>query len=591
MKVKIVGNVALSILLAASSVLHAQVVLRVTDVYGEQMSSAVAGYPFRIEVSAKGGGKTMRRPSIEGLDTFQIEARETRMQLINGRSTMSHIYRVRVDQPGTYTIGPAVVDVDGSEMKSNVVTLPVVATSKVPQQDQSSKKRSDQKRADQVIAVLRADKQDVMIGEPVHCTLTLYAAHPDTKLVQVQEPEMPPVKISGQRGPITSTDTIKGVTYHAVSWEWDVYPQEAGTVTIPAYRLAYTVPQDDDGFGGFSAFFGLRQNVQYIYSNPLTLSVQSLPAHAGPVHATGTFGAFTAELKPAVARAGEGMMLTLRIEGNGDLATLAMPELHTMPAALKYYDSKSYITEPQKKGKGTASKSFEYVVQGIEAGEWEIPRQQFTYFDTATRTYKTATTQPIMATILARPDAGRADQKMPLESTTSDTKSQKDTQYDDGELHPIIHYGAWYPEHSWKLPLWLFMLFVLVPLLGVMCVVVWRSVRGRRSAQAATRQYKKAFSYARARLRAAERKQAYHEVHRIFVELCAARLSCKPSELSEAMLEQKLRTEGFSEDQVRAWQQFFMRSASYVFSSQNTIKDPTLWSQAYHWIATLETVL
>ena len=119
------------------------------------------------------------------------------------------------------------------------------------------------------------------------------------------------------------------------------------------------------------------------------LTIEELPAYKGHVDAVGTFKRFDAQINPSVAQEGEGMVLILEIEGDGDLANIPTLPLKNMPQSLKWYDSKQYIKDSHGVH-GLPVKCFEYIVQGRAEGSWEIPPQPFTYFDVGKRQYNTA---------------------------------------------------------------------------------------------------------------------------------------------------------------------------------------------------------
>ena len=60
--------------------------------------------------------------------------------------------------------------------------------------------------------------------------------------------------------------------------------------------------------------------------------------------------------------------------------------LTKVPDSFKWYDSKNYMTDATQSG--FSAKVFEYILQGLKPGEYEIPPQEFAYFDVNSKTYK-----------------------------------------------------------------------------------------------------------------------------------------------------------------------------------------------------------
>ena len=82
------------------------------------------------------------------------------------------------------------------------------------------------------------------------------------------------------------------------------------------------------------------------YGPVQALDNADIDLYAGQVHAVGSFERISADIKPSIAKEGEGMVLTIEIEGVGNLQAIATPKL-SMPDALKYYDSNSTIIPPR----------------------------------------------------------------------------------------------------------------------------------------------------------------------------------------------------------------------------------------------------
>jgi hypothetical protein len=151
------------------------------------------------------------------------------------------------------------------------------------------------------------------------------------------------------------------------------------------------------------------------------------------------------------------MVLTLEIEGNGNLSAIATPQLQ-MPDTLKYYDSNSSIIAP-KHSDELPKKRFEFIVQGMKSGYCEIPEQLFTYFDIDTHRYVTLRTVPLAVSIMpgvisAKKDIGAP--LLPIEEAGVVAALQT--------IADINTSGLWYSVSERRsLPWWLFQLLLLLP--------------------------------------------------------------------------------------------------------------------------------
>ena len=151
----------------------------------------------------------------------------------------------------------------------------------------------------------------------------------------------------------------------------------------------------------FSTLFGARV-AKTIYSNAITIKVDPLPPYQGRVDGIGHIKSMSAHLHPAVLREGEGATLTIIVDGDIDVEQFP---LQNMPGSIKVYESKKYMDNKKQ--------CFEYVVHATQAGEFEIPPQQITYFDVEQYRYKKITTAPAPFTILKseRPQMPLSDEE------------------------------------------------------------------------------------------------------------------------------------------------------------------------------------
>src|SRR5271169_85462 len=90
--------------LVLSSYMYGTVTLRVKDLNGIVLKEVAAGYPCTIELTIDDAQRRMENPEIKGLDQFHLEGRETSMQMINGKTTVTYGFRARCNKPGSYTI-------------------------------------------------------------------------------------------------------------------------------------------------------------------------------------------------------------------------------------------------------------------------------------------------------------------------------------------------------------------------------------------------------------------------------------------------------------------------------------------------------
>ena len=129
-----------------------------------------------------------------------------RMLAVNGKMSSHHMYEIRIDSPGTYTLGPATFEHKGKQLKSKTVRV-LVGKEQIEEKDNSCETRAP------ILLRLYADKDHVVVGERVTCRLRFYLAQADIALRKFIEQETPLVRRSQSRGPRKGHESLDGVEY------------------------------------------------------------------------------------------------------------------------------------------------------------------------------------------------------------------------------------------------------------------------------------------------------------------------------------------------------------------------------------------
>lgn len=565
-----------------SSVLcAAPIELKVMALDGAPLQAAGVGVPFLVEVTAS-GRDTSQKPQIGGLENFQVQTAGIRVFTTNGDSSSTYTYKVRVDKPGNFIIGPAVFSTNGVRSESKAFRL-VVENTQIIDPAYTKKVRA---QAHDAFVELSIDKSKIFIGEPVIVMLTFLGKKNTVKLENIEEPKLPDFTLGAKTGPIIGSKTIDGAEYATAIWTWEFFPKKAGRFIIPASGASYQSEQEmHDNLSFFSPFFRVRAERKSTYSNACTLDVQELPVYKGHVDAVGSFKAFEAKINPVVAQEGEGMVFLLEVEGEGNLAHIKTPQLEQIPKALKWYDSKQYVRDAPG-AYGLPVKCFEYIVQGLEHGSWEIPPQIFTYFDVKKREYITLKTASCAVTIKPNPaKVSYSNQASKNISTAENSAVDKD----ESRL-PLNTWASWRPVHHRRhMPWLLFFLLIFLPM------VRWiiKSIRLLLLRRAAFFTKRFAFKHALKKIDQAAGKSLKSSIHIIFLELFADRLQLAPAEVSSDLIEQLLYKVGFSDEDMRLWQEFYTRMyESAFFQSGNVhLNNDSLFKDAREWVKKLEKIL
>ncbi len=577
---KIVGNWFLIGCLLCTTMAQARVTLRALDVRGHTLQEAVVGMPFKLEVGIEDEDGVTEKQSIDALDAFTVTGRQTHLMSINGVQTAKNIFSVHATKQGTYTIGPARATINGKEQQSEPLTLRVVA-----QAAQTVSHQDKEQATAAVFMRLSCDKQQAVVGEKILCTLRVYCEQEDTHIQQITEPSCEGLQTKSCRGPLVTQEILDGKSYTCAKWDWDIYPHQVGSLVIPALCGDFKIPLEDEqqGFTMYSFIMGPVVRPKRVYSNAVTLDVVPLPPSAHACQAVGEFSSYSARLKPSKAQIGEGIVLLLTLEGKGDMNALEAPQLTGMPPQLKWYESKHSV-DPS--AHGYEKKCFEYIVQGLEAGEWQIPSQEFTFFDTKNRTHMTLVTEPHLVSIT------QSSQKQSVSTPKQEDAQGQDNEIDTHSLAPLAVNGHWHAYNEPRMPWWLFFVVMVASCMFFMKAYIRACITScMHTMRSFTRRKKSVFAHTRALIKKAQADDNAQQLYQIFVDFFAVRLGKSSGTVVAEDIEQHLHAKGSTAQDITSWQHFFITIQSVAYGNQKNISRKDLFEQAYAWLQFLEEKL
>ena len=141
---------------------------------------------------------------------------------------------------------------------------------------------------------------------------------------------------------------------------------------------------------------GLEAGEVYTFGDPVTVEVRSAPLDDRPESFTGAVGEFdfAATVSPVEARVGEPITLTLSVDGVGTFDDIAPPQIDRIPEVadgFKTYDATEEST--------ATGRRFSYSLRPLKSGIESFPPVEFSYFDVASEEYVSISTDPIPVNI------------------------------------------------------------------------------------------------------------------------------------------------------------------------------------------------
>lgn len=545
--------------------------LQMLSMDGDALQYGVVGEPFVLEVVVS-GAQVVQRPHIDGLGAFTVKSSGVTTFSANGATTTTYRYVLRIDTAGTYQVGPAHVVIEGSDVESGRLTIRVLDQNAPELQAQRTREK-----AEPALVRLSFDVDHAVVGQRVICTLQLYNMPNKAVFEQIFEPDFQSFKVGTRSGPIEKVEEINGVRYQMRQLSWQLYPTKAGRLVIPAVGADYVVQTRGHGFSIFMHHAERRR----AYSRAAFLSVDPIET-TEKLFGVGRFEHFQAHINPSVANLQEGMVMTLEITGDGDLENADFPELKGMPDALRWYTSKRTTHPDQQDGMNTAS--YEYIVQGMRAGELVIPPQEITVFDVRSGRVKKLETTSLPVTIMpgqqgpaARDDDARgvvAEKPQHVESEKAGAQLMA--------LHPWD--GGLGPRPQRGMPMMLFFVLVFIALACAARDFV------RRMIYMVLSLFQKPFDERRIHqaLDQACAEKKPDQMYQIFMNFLAHEIGVSPAYLSPSVIENYVRSRGVKEDEKTAWDEFLLQLSQAAFAHIDPAVCVALCVQAQQWLVRLK---
>ncbi len=372
---------------------------------------------FQIEVRGDDGPE---EPDLSALADFHVQslggqARNSEsVTIVGGQiSRVTHrgylfSYRLTPKRVGAATIPSIEVSTGGQRLR----TRPVVVQVREPAETDDFKLR------------LTLSKARGYVGEPVTLTATWYIGKDvrgfqftlpvlDDERFSVHDPkvQIDPAK-QYYRVPLGIGEVVAekgqgnlgGKTYATLSFSKVLVPKESGAFQIPGATVTCEAlvghRESRDLFERFFSeeFFGRgRRGVYQKFvtpSNDLTLHVAGLPEKGRPPNFAGHVGPHLIEAAatPTEANVGDPITLTIKLSGPEVLGDIELPPLKNQPALTRDFRIPDEMASGVVAGK---VKTFSQTVRAMHAEVKQIPPIELPYFDTESRSYSVARTQPI----------------------------------------------------------------------------------------------------------------------------------------------------------------------------------------------------
>ena len=451
------------------------------------------GERFRVQYTVNSQDvSNFTYPRFEGFDVMYgpSTSQQSSFQYINGQmsqsSSYTYTFTLMATKTGTYSIPPASVVVGGQTYKSQGLSIQVVASSggnrqnqqyqqggrRQRMQEESPRPQSTAISGSDLFMTATASRTKVYEQEAILVTYKVYSLVNLTQLdgklptldgFQIQEIPLP-------RNKEFTPENYNGRMYHSVVWsQYVLFPQKSGDLVIPSITYEGVVVQQNRAIDPIEAFFngtgGLIEVKKKITTPKLTIHVSPLPDK--PANFSGAVGSFSVSstISAQQVKANDAVTMKINVKGTGNMKLISAPEV-AFPKDFETYDAKATDNFSLNRNGLSGSKEFEYLAVPRHAGKYTIPATDFVFFDPATNSYKTVSTEPY--TIEVEKGSGSSSSVESYTNNQQDVKElNKDIRYiktGETDLHQPgdSFFGSWKFWLAYLIPLFFFLTILAI---------------------------------------------------------------------------------------------------------------------------------
>jgi len=363
--------------------------------------TALVGEPvtLTITIESRGAPEDVALPALPAALTIvgRSQSTELHFQVPGGRRRVLRQDLVLLPaSPGTFTIPAAVVVLEGRRYRTSPLRLRVIASGTAAPGAAVGDAG--------VLLRVRVVPETVYVGQ--QAMLVAEAMFSDEAQLRLRStPQYVPPTPSGfwvQEVPASSAAgyvDVGGRTFEVQRFRQAYFPLSAGSFALPPARLVY-----DLGAGGFA----MTRTEELVSDSPRVV-VLPLPAEGRPPGFGGAVGRYSirARIEPAQLPVGEAAILTVEVEGEGNVKTLPPPALPPV-AGIEAYSPSEEAEVDVAGGVIRGVKRFRWVLVPTRAGTLQVPPVTFAYFDPLRGEYDVARSSALELRATPVTGAGRA---------------------------------------------------------------------------------------------------------------------------------------------------------------------------------------
>ena len=209
-----------------------------------------------------------------------------------------------------------------------------------------------------------------------------------------------------------------GSVFEAHVFQRALFPVAAGRQVVPAPQLTYAMPQSSSYFSREERFVVNAESAEFF--------VKPLPITGRPDDFGGAVGVFksSVHIDTSSARVGDPLVLTLRVQGTGNVKLLPRPTIEIGWASA--VPGSERITVDSSGALVRGAKEFDWILTPALDGRVSVPVLRYSYFDPYAARYAVAESAPVDLSVrrgaLAAADEGeKSAELLPMRVATGAT--------------------------------------------------------------------------------------------------------------------------------------------------------------------------
>ncbi len=331
---------------------------------------------FTLE-NASGSG--FRAPKFEGFKVVSGPSTSRSTSIVNGRksSSIAYTYGLQPTGIGVKTIGPAIVQIQNTTLRTSPIKIEVTKGSDKPV-DQNEKFFVTASVTDSTVYV----GQQIILNYKLH---TIYDIRSINFLTELEIDGFYQEALHGKRQGY-KREVINGKEYYTKDIKRvSIFPQQTGTYKIPPQSIELGIATGKSG--GF--FFTSQLLKERVMASGMTIQVNETPTPVAEEF-SGAVGRYSMQLSTPkkTITTDEAITIYMQVVGNGDNKTVNAPTWK-LPAGLEMYDPNVIEDETFKNADQISHrKTFEFLIVAKQPGRYDL-KPSFTYFNTDSLKYIT----------------------------------------------------------------------------------------------------------------------------------------------------------------------------------------------------------